>query len=164
VRKICVKAYKKQKTARHQLDKEILKMSFRDSPLWIKVAFLTMSIGFLLDLFGFAIGMGDNNTVTMALLVAGFLCFLIAAILALVITFIDEVRASKLAKICLIVFALAAGVLTIVAIGLWGARDTNSNNPIGCYSSLVGVSGSALAILTALFIVLDLSGCWSGRK
>jgi len=132
---------------------------FRESPMWIKVMFIVMSIGFLLDLFGFAIGMGDNNKTTMILLVVGFLCFLIATVLALVVTFIDEVRYSVVAKLFLILFALAAGALTIAGIGLWAQRGQDNGIPIGCYSSLVAVCGSTLAILAAFFTMLDLCGC-----
>jgi len=129
---------------------------FKDAAVWIRVSFITMSTGFLLDLFAFAINMGDYDMTTIALLVTGFLCFLIAFILSMIVTFIEESRLNNLLKICLIVFALAAGVLTLAGIGTWGVRNGGNVNT---YATLVGVCGSTLAILTAVFVFLDLCKC-----
>jgi len=82
---------------------------FKECYMWIKLAFLAMALGFACDLFGFAIGMGDEDQVVTGLLIAGLVLFLIAFVLALVVTFFDEATDSKIVKGCLILFAVAAG-------------------------------------------------------
>lgn len=96
---------------------------FNDCGLWMKLTFLTSTIGFLLDLFGMSMGMGGfaaastvagaykggNGHDVAGLLVTGFLLFLAAAALLLVIVHIDEMKSSKIAAICFIVMAFLAG-------------------------------------------------------
>jgi len=139
--------------------------------MWTKVTWLVMSIGFLLDLWGFAIGtgigqgpdiLGYGSITVVALLVTGFICFFLAAVLALLVTFIQEVQRNCWAKSFLILFALAAGVLTIAGIGVWGQSVAGSaGRKIGCYCTLVAICGSVLALLAALFTSFDMCGCRS---
>jgi hypothetical protein len=86
---------------------------FNDCGLWMKLTFLTSTIGFSLDLFGMAMGLGGNGGYggkdANGLLVAGFLFFLGASSLLLVNVHVDEMKSSKIAGICFIVMAGLAG-------------------------------------------------------
>jgi len=104
--------------------------------------------------------MGSNLDMTVvALLITGFICFFLATVLALLVTFIQEVQRSCWAKLFLIIFVLAAGVLTIAGIGLWGNMVAYGGGKIGCYMTLVAICGSVLALLAALFTSFDMCGC-----
>ena len=84
---------------------------FKDGGLWMKLAFLTMFIGFLLDLFGFAIGITPASSGSVGVMIVGYLSFLTAAFLIMALIFLDEAKDNKIAKICFIVFAFIAGML-----------------------------------------------------
>lgn len=82
---------------------------FRDGSLWLKLSFLTMIIGFILDLFGFAIGIPATWGDTIGLLIAGYLFFLTATFLILALVFLDEARGNMPALICFIIASILAG-------------------------------------------------------
>lgn len=88
----------------------VLKMAeFKDGGLWLRLAFLTMIIGFILDLFGFAIGIPAYWNDTLGLLIAGYLFFLTATFLILALVFLDEARGNMAAIICFIIASILAG-------------------------------------------------------
>ena len=81
---------------------------FKDASLWIKLAFLLNMIGYVCDLFGFAIGYyGDRNAEILQ--VISFLTWLTATVLILVYVFLDECSGNKIVLICFIIFAFIAG-------------------------------------------------------
>lgn len=82
---------------------------FKDSGMWLKLTFLTIIIGFILDLFGFGIGILSISGESVGLLIAGFLFFLLATFLILPLVFLDEARGNKLVIIFFIIFAFLAG-------------------------------------------------------
>lgn len=77
--------------------------------MWLKLTFLTVIIGFILDLFGFAIGINTSYCEIVGLLIAGFLCYLLATFLVLPLVFLDEAKGNKWVIVSFIVFALLAG-------------------------------------------------------
>lgn len=89
---------------------------FKDAKLWIKVSFLMMMLGFTLDLFAFATGLGVffDKTSIEAMLIIGFLCFLIGSILVLCLVFMDECKDNKILKIIYVIVAFVAGKILFV--------------------------------------------------
>lgn len=85
---------------------------FKDCGMWLKLTFLTMIIGFILDLFGFAIGINASYCEIVGLLIAGFLCYLLATFLVLPLVFLNEAKGNKWVIVPFIVFALLAGRFT----------------------------------------------------
>ena len=82
---------------------------FKDASLWMRLAFLMVTIGLLLDLHGLSSGVNDVYGDVRGTMVIAYLCFLVAFVLALCLIFLDELKGNKAALICLIVFALIAG-------------------------------------------------------
>lgn len=99
---------------------------FNECGLWMKLTFLTAIIGFTLDLFGMSMGLGNSGAMgsvpniggmlpggdgrdVNGLLVTGFLFFLGASSLLLVVVHLDEMKSSKIALICFVVMAFLAG-------------------------------------------------------
>ena len=84
---------------------------FKDAALWVRLAMLLTVVGFLLDLFGFATGMGSGwgGVGTEACMVIGFLCFLAACFMLLCLVFLDELKDNKGCKIAIIVLCFVAG-------------------------------------------------------
>ena len=82
---------------------------FKDASLWMRLAFLMVALGLLLDLHGLSSGVPDTYGDVRGCMIIGFLCLLVAFVLALCLIFLDELKGNKAALICLIVFALIAG-------------------------------------------------------
>lgn len=137
---------------------------FRDGSLWLKLSFLTMIIGFILDLFGFAIGIPATWGDTIGLLIAGYLFFLTATFLILALVFLDEARGNMPALICFIIASILAGLLTVIGIAIWGGNTHRySTAGVGTYSAMVACCGSLLAILSGIFAILEIVGVGSSR-
>jgi hypothetical protein len=166
---------------------------FDECSLWTKLAFLAITIGFVLDLFGMSMGNGSDAAVDVmmqagaaaaagnaggsypghrndkdGLLVTGFLLFLGAAALLLVMVHLDEMKGNKIGLICFGVMAVLAGLLTVIGIAVWlghcdGWKGSyNVSDSIPPYGPMVGCIGSLLAILSAIFAVLELVGVKAG--
>ena len=82
---------------------------FKDNSLWMKLAFLLITLGFLIFLFSIGYGGSSWRHSAEGCFIVGFLCFLVAVILGLCLMFLDEVKGNKAAQICFIIFALLAG-------------------------------------------------------
>ena len=82
---------------------------FKDASLWMKLAFLFSVISLIVVLHGFSSGIVDGYDDVRGCMVVGYLCLLVAFVLALCLVFLDELKDNKPALICLIVFALLAG-------------------------------------------------------
>ena len=82
---------------------------FKDASLWMKLAFLFSTIATIIDLHGFSAGIVDGHNDVRAAMVIGFLCLLVAFVLAICLIFLDELKGNKAALICFIIFALLAG-------------------------------------------------------
>lgn len=143
---------------------------FKDASLWMKLAFLMITIGFILDLFGFATGILDSYNDVRGCMVIGFLCFLVAFVLALCLIFLDELKDNKPALICFIIFALIAGLATIIGVALWGgnrnrfcSNGTCSGQSIGAYPAMLLCMGSLIAILAGIFGILEIAGVKGGK-
>ena len=123
-----------------------------------------MMLGFTLDLFAFATGMGGawDKTSIEAMLIIGLLCFLIGSILILCLVFLDECKDNKIVKIIFIIVAFVAGIITVIGIAIWGGEADDHHGDIHPYSGAEGVLASLLAILAGVFAILDLVGVGSG--
>ncbi|ELT96606.1 hypothetical protein CAPTEDRAFT_226296 [Capitella teleta] len=137
---------------------------FRDAKLWMKLAFLFIMLGFVQELFAIAMGLGNSYVKDSieACMVIGFLCFLVAVVLGLGLMFLDELAGNKIAQICFIVFALIAGLATVIAVALWGGELNKNNSELPAYSTTVGVCCALCAILAGIFAILDVAGVKSG--
>lgn len=133
---------------------------FKDASLWMKVAFLMITIGFLVDLFSYVegVGAGFGGSGAEACFVIGFLCFVSALVLGLAIIFLDELKGNKPASICFIIFSLIAGIITVIGIAIWGGDNNRKGAAIGSYSTMHGVIASLMAILAGIFAILDIAG------
>jgi len=136
---------------------------FKEATLWMKLAFLMVTVGFILDLYGFSTGILDGFNEVRGAMVIGFLCFLVAFVLALCLIFLDELKGNKPALICLIVFALLAGLATIIGVAMWGGnanryRGFDGYRSIGTYPAMLLCVGSLLAILGGIFAILEIAG------
>lgn len=139
---------------------------FRDGSLWMRLAFLTMIIGFILDLFGFAIGIPAIWGDTVGLLIAGYIFFLTATFLILALAFLDEAKGNMPALICFIITSILAGLLTVIGIAIWGGNTHKYTTAggVGTYSAMVACCGSLLAILAGIFAILEIVGVGSGSR
>jgi len=136
---------------------------FKDATLWMKLAFLMCTIGFYLDLYGFSTGILDGYNEVRAAMVIGFLCFLVAFVLALCLIFLDELKDNKPALICLIIFALLAGLCTIIGVAMWGGNanryfNDSGSGRVGTYPAMLLCMGSLLEILGGIFAILEIAG------
>ncbi|KAK2140737.1 hypothetical protein LSH36_1263g00002 [Paralvinella palmiformis] len=130
---------------------------FKDASLWMRLAFLMVTIGLLLDLHGLSSGVNDVYGDVRGTMVIAYLCFLVAFVLALCLIFLDELKGNKAALICLIVFALIAGLAVIIGVALWGGNSRYYSN-IGTYPAMLLCMAGLLDILGGIFAILEIAG------
>ena len=84
---------------------------FKDASLWMKLVFIftLLALGNILISYPSGVQAAGGAAGAESCLIIAFLFLMPAVVLAIVIVLLDEVSGNKIAKICLIVFALVAG-------------------------------------------------------
>jgi len=122
---------------------------------WAKMAAGVLSFGFMLDMFAIS----GNNAISgekhavEALEICGFLCLMLACVLALASVF-GDLKGNRGAFIAMTLFAFAGGVLIITGLAIYGTR-VNENLPP--YSATLLVCAGFLSIIGGIFGAVGLS-------
>ena len=87
---------------------------FDSAPLWMRLSMWFVDFSLILFCFAMATGSYGASELTAAMLILAFICMLVAVVLAQSLVFLDELKGNKPALICLIVFALVGGELSVV--------------------------------------------------
>jgi len=122
---------------------------------WMQLALIHCVVGFEVIVLGILKHRGTSREDVEGLLITGFLLYVVCAVL-MTLTKVAGLAANMIISLIVCIGLIIAAVLIVAAVGV---LDKN-NNP---YTATLEVSSAALAVLAAIFIILNLVGGGGSR-
>ncbi|ELT96605.1 hypothetical protein CAPTEDRAFT_226295 [Capitella teleta] len=134
---------------------------FSANSIWNKLAFLFVHLSFATMLFAFMYGawakdpicVGCEEDLVRFMMVVGYVCLLMAVVLAECLSLLDEVRGNKGALISFIVFAFIAGCCILIADAYYISKIDTAT-----YSNTDTIMSALMALLAGIFALLEVCG------